>query len=200
MVILASRSPRRIELLKQVGIDCIVLPADIDESLRQDEFPAHYVKRLAKEKALAIAENMKKEYSHLIVLAADTTVSVGDEVLGKPENDKDAVRMLNKLSGRQHAVHTAVAAYHHGKVSVVLNTTQVKMTKLTTKAIQAYIASGEHRDKAGSYGIQGKAAAWIETIEGSYSGVMGLPLYETVQLINKVAAASSKRLLKAKEE
>ena len=200
MVILASRSPRRIELLKQVGIECIVLPADIDESLRQGELPAQYVKRLAKEKALATAENIKKEYSQMIVLAADTTVSVGDEVLGKPENDKDAARMLCLLSGAQHAVHTAVAAYHEGKVNVVLNTTTVKMAKLTTKVIDAYIASGEHRDKAGSYGIQGKAAAWIEFIEGSYSGVMGLPLFETVQLMDKVAAASLKRLLKAKEE
>ncbi len=200
MVILASRSPRRIELLKQVGIECIVLPADIDESFRQGELPAQYVKRLAKEKALATAENIKKEYSHMIVLAADTTVSVGDEILGKPENDKDAARMLGLLSGTQHAVHTAVAAYHEGKVSVVLNTTTVKMAKLTTKVIDAYIASGEHRDKAGSYGIQGKAAAWIEFIEGSYSGVMGLPLFETVQLMDKVASASLKRLLKAKEE
>jgi len=200
MVILASRSPRRIELLKHVGIECIVLPADIDESRRQGELPVDYVKRLAKEKALATAENIKKEYSHMIVLAADTTVSTGDSVLGKPENDKDAARMLGLLSGTQHAVHTAVAAFHEGNVSVVLNTTTVKMAKLTTEVINAYIASGEHRDKAGSYGIQGKAAAWIEMIEGSYSGVMGLPLFETVQLINKVTAASLKRLLKAKEE
>lgn len=200
MVILASRSPRRIELLKQVGIECIVLPSDIDESLRQGELPAQYVKRLAKEKALATAANMKKEYSHMIVLAADTTVSVGDEVLGKPESDRDAARMLALLSGTKHAVYTAVAAYHDGKVSVVLNTTTVKMAKLTQKTIDAYIASGEHRDKAGSYGIQGKAAAWIESIDGSYSGVMGLPLFETVQLMNKVTTASLKRLLKAKEE
>ncbi len=194
MVILASRSPRRIELLKQVGIDCIVLPADIDESLRVHELPVQYVKRLAKEKALATAANMKKEYSHLMILAADTTVSVGDEILGKPENDQDALRMLKLLSGAQHAVHTAVAAYHGGKVSVVLNTTKVKMARLTAKTIAAYIACGEHRDKAGSYGIQGKAAAWIESIEGSYSGVMGLPLFETVQLINKVASASLKTI------
>lgn len=194
MVILASRSPRRIELLKQVGIDCIVLPADIDESVRQHELPVQYVKRLAKEKALATAANMKKEYSHLIVLSADTTVSLGDEILGKPENDQDALRMLTLLSGKQHAVHTAVAAFNGDKVHVVLNTTQVKMARLTAKTIAAYIASGEHRDKAGSYGIQGKAAAWIESIEGSYSGVMGLPLFETVQLINKVASASLKTI------
>lgn len=200
MVILASRSPRRIELLKQIGIDCIVLPADIDESLRQNELPVQYVKRLAREKALATAANMKKEYSNLIVLAADTTVCVGDEILGKPENDKDAARMLSMLSGTQHVVHTAVAGYYQGKINVALNTTQVKMAKLTVNAIHAYIASGEHRDKAGGYGIQGKAAAWIQAIEGSYSGVMGLPLFETMQLMNKIAAGSTKRLLKSKEE
>jgi septum formation protein len=193
IVILASRSPRRIALLKQVGIDCIVLPADIDESVRAYELPDQYVKRVAKEKALATAANIKKEYSHLIILAADTTVSLGDNILGKPENDEDALRMLSLLSGTQHDVHTAVAAYYSGKVSVVLNTTQVSMARLTTKTINAYIATGEHRDKAGSYGIQGKAAAWIERIEGSYSGVMGLPLFETVQLINKVATATLKK-------
>jgi septum formation protein len=186
MVILASRSPRRIELLKQIGVECIVLPADINESVRLGELPSQYVKRLAKEKALATAKNMKKEYSHLMVLAADTTVSVGDEILGKPENDQDAVRMLKKLSGTRHEVHTAVAVCLAGKVKVVLNTTQVQMMKLSAETIRAYITSGEHRDKAGSYGIQGKAAAWIKHIEGSYSGVMGLPLFETVQLINKV--------------
>lgn len=190
MVILASRSPRRIALLKQVGIASIVLPADIDESFYSGELPSQYVKRLAKEKALAVSANLKKEYSHLVVLAADTTVSIGDEVLGKPEDDADALRMLKKLSGTKHEVHTAVAAIFDGKIQVVLNTTQVTMVRLSTQTIQAYIASGEHRDKAGSYGIQGKAGAWIQHIAGSYSGVMGLPLFETMQLINQ---ANSKR-------
>lgn len=187
-LILASRSPRRTELLKQIGIDCIVLPANIDESLKQDELPSQYVKRLAKEKALATASNIKKEYSNLVVLAADTTVCVGSKVLGKPENDADALQMLKSLSGTTHEVHTAVAAYFNGKVSVMLNTTTVEMMRLSKETINAYIASGEHRDKAGSYGIQGRAATWIKHIEGSYSGVMGLPLFETAQLIKKVAA------------
>ncbi len=188
MVILASRSPRRIELLKQVGIECIVLPADIDESVQENEKPEDYVKRLAKEKALATATNMKSEYSHLVVLAADTTVSVNEQILGKPESDTMAFTMLKQLSGKKHIVHTAVAACHKGKVKVVLSTTAVEMTRLTSEEIHTYIASGEHRDKAGSYGIQGKAAAWVKHIEGSYSGVMGLPLFETMQLIYKMAS------------
>ncbi len=188
MVILASRSPRRIELLRQVGIECIVLPADIDESVRQDEKPENYVKRLAKEKALTTASSMKSEYSHLVVLAADTTVSLDERILGKPENDEVAYTMLKQLSGKKHVVHTAVAACHKGKVKVVLSTTTVDMMRLTPDTIRTYIASGEHRDKAGSYGIQGKAAAWIKYIEGSYSGVMGLPLFETIQLIHKIAS------------
>lgn len=188
LVILASRSPRRIELLKQMGIDCIVLPADIDESVLLDELPADYVKRLAHEKVLAIAKNMKRKYSHLVVLAADTTVSLNGEILGKPENDADAFSMLKKLSAKKHEVHTAVAASLRDTVKVILNTTQVEMMRLTTDTIQAYIASGEHRDKAGSYGIQGRAAAWVKHIKGSYSGVMGLPLFETVQLMNKIAS------------
>lgn len=188
MVILASRSPRRIELLKQVGVDCIVLPADIDESVRTNELPANYVKRLAKEKAQATASNRKREYSHLAVLAADTTVCLNGEVLGKPENDADAAKMLKKLSGKAHEVHTAVAMCFKGKTKVVLSTTQVEMMRLTASTINAYVASGEHRDKAGSYGIQGRAAAWVKHIAGSYSGVMGLPLYETAQLIKKITA------------
>ena len=188
VVILASRSPRRVELLKQVGIECILLPADIDESVKQGEKPENYVKRLAKEKALTAASSMKREYSHLVILAADTTVSLNEWILGKPENDEIAYNMLKQLSGKKHIVHTAVAACHKGKVKVVLSTTTVDMMRLTPDAIRTYIASGEHRDKAGSYGIQGKAAAWIKHIEGSYSGVMGLPLFETMQLIHKIAS------------
>jgi nucleoside triphosphate pyrophosphatase len=189
MVILASRSPRRVELLKQVGIDCIVLPADIDETVLKDELPINYVKRLAREKALATAANMKREYSHLAVLAADTTVCLDGEILGKPENDNDAMIMLKKLSGKKHEVHTAVAVCFKEKIKVVLSTTQVELMRLTGDMVNAYIASGEHKDKAGSYGIQGRAAAWIKHIEGSYSGVMGLPLFESVQLVNKIAAS-----------
>lgn len=188
MVILASRSPRRVELLKQVGIDCIVLPSDIDELVLKNETPVDYVKRVAREKVLVTANNMKREYSNLCVLAADTTVSLQGEILGKPENDKDAFYMLKKLSAKTHEVHTSVAVSFHGNVKVLLSTTKVQMMRLTAEMINTYIASAEHRDKAGSYGIQGRAAAWIKHIEGSYSGVMGLPLFETVQLIEKITS------------
>lgn len=188
MVILASRSPRRIELLKQVGIDCIVLPSDIDETARKSESPAEYVKRLANEKARVTANSMKREYSSLCVVAADTTVSLRREILGKPESDEDAFDMLKKLSAKTHEVHTAVAVSYRNDVKVSLSTTKVQMMRLTAEMINNYIASGEHRDKAGSYGIQGKASTWIKHIEGSYSGVMGLPLFETVQLISNIAS------------
>lgn len=186
MVILASRSPRRVALLKQLGIDCIVLPADIDESRQPAELPVEYVKRLAKQKAKATAENRKDEYQSMMVLAADTTVALGDEIYGKPESDAHAVKMLKALSSSVHQVHTAVAISYGSKTQVKLSSTQVEMCRLTNDMIAQYISYGEHRDKAGSYGIQGRAAAWIKHIEGSYSGVMGLPLYETMQLINRM--------------
>ncbi|MEO1956969.1 MAG: Maf family protein [Methylophilaceae bacterium] len=190
MLVLASRSPRRVELLKQIGIDCVVLPAEINESFKQDESPGQYVKRLAKEKALVTASNIKEKYSDLVVLAADTAVCVGSKVLGKPVNNADAFSMLKSLSGTKHEVHTAVAAYFSGQVSEMLSTTTVEMVHFSDDAINVYIASGECRDKAGSYAIQGRAAAWIKRIEGSYSGVMGLPLFETAELIEKVVAKS----------
>lgn len=188
MVILASRSPRRVALLKQLGIECIVLPADIDESRQVGEAPIDYVKRLAKEKAKATTENMKAEYQSMMVLAADTTVSMGDEIFGKPDNDAHAAKMLKALSSSVHQVHTAVALSNGNKTQVAVSSTQVELSKLTNDMIAQYISYGEHRDKAGSYGIQGRAAAWIKHIEGSYSGVMGLPLFETMQLINRMRA------------
>ena len=182
-IILASRSPRRVELLKQIGIDSIVRPADVDETPLAGESPADYVQRVARQKVMAIAKTLKSEYANLPVLAADTTVALDGEILGKPEDDADAVKMLQKLSGNKHAVHTAVAISFKGKVNVVLSSTIVEMMPLTDAMISAYVATGEQRDKAGSYAIQGKAGAWIMHIEGSYSGVMGLPLYETAKLL-----------------
>ena len=182
-IILASRSPRRVELLKQIGIDSIVRPADVDETPLAGESPADYVQRVARQKVIEIAKTLKSEYANLPVLAADTTVALDGEILGKPENDADAVKMLQKLSGSKHAVHTAVAISFKGKVNVVLSSTMVEMMPLADAIISAYVATGEQRDKAGSYGIQGKAGAWIKHIEGSYSGVMGLPLYETAKLL-----------------
>jgi len=187
MIILASRSPRRVELLKQVGIDCIALPTDIDETSLANELPESYVKRLAHEKALAASKVLKSDYTYLPLLAADTIVALNGEILGKPASDEDAFKVLKKLSASTHDVHTAIAVSYRKKIKVLLSTTQVEMMPLSDAAINAYIATGEHRDKSGSYAIQGKASAWIKRIEGSYSGVMGLPLYESVKLINEMS-------------
>jgi septum formation protein len=187
VVILASRSPRRVELLKQIGIESIVRPADVDETALEGEAPADYVQRLAKEKVIAIAKSLKSEYENIPVLAADTTVALNGEILGKPVNDADAMEMLKKLSGSRHTVYTAVAMFVKNRVKVTLSETQVDMILLTDSMIKAYIATGEQRDKAGSYAIQGKAGAWIARIEGSYSGVMGLPLFETALLLSDIS-------------
>jgi septum formation protein len=183
-IILASQSPRRVALLKQMNIDCLVMPADIDEQAYANESPTAYVLRLAEQKALAIVN--KSLNSSLPILAADTTVALGNEIFGKPENDADAFNMLKKLSGSTHQVHTAIALAFNGKIECALNTTQVEMMRLSDAMISEYIASGEHKDKAGSYAIQGLAGSWIRKITGSYTGVMGLPVHETALLLNKI--------------
>lgn len=203
-IILASQSPRRVAILKQMGIDCIVMPADIDESQIANETPADYVLRLAKEKALEVLnklntlntmnefnktnafENLNDKYANMPILAADTTVALENKIFGKPENDADAIQMLKQLSGTQHQVHTAVAVVLNQQIELVLNTTLVEMMPLSDAMIAAYIATNEHSDKAGSYAIQGLAGNWIKRIDGSYSGVMGLPVYETAMLLNKI--------------
>ncbi len=188
-IILASQSPRRVALLKQMGIDCLVMPADIDETALSGESPSTYVLRLAEQKALAIvAKHHDSDLSdlNLPILAADTTVALGNAIFGKPENDAEAFGMLKKLSGSTHQVHTAIALTFNGKCETVLNTTQVTMMPLSDAMICAYIATGEPLDKAGSYAIQGLAGNWISRIEGSYTGVMGLPVYETALLLNKI--------------
>lgn len=184
-IILASRSPRRVELLKQIGISCVTYPADIDEIQRANESPVTYVLRLAEEKALACLDKISTAQAEYPILAADTTVELHGQVLGKPESDNDARHMLGSLAGTVHQVHTAVALAYKNKIEVVLSTTSVKMMPVTQQQIEHYIASGEHRDKAGSYGIQGLAGAWIERIDGSYSGVMGLPIFETAALLRQ---------------
>lgn len=185
VIYLASRSPRRVELLKQIGILCVTLPADIDETQNLNESPIDYVMRLARQKAEACAQALNSEQRLSQIIAADTTVVLDGQVLGKPEDDNDARQILTRLSGRVHQVHTAVALAFNNKIEVVLSTTVVEMMDLSVAQIEAYIASGDHRDKAGSYGIQGAAGAWIKRIEGSYTGVMGLPLYETAALLRK---------------
>jgi len=185
-IILASQSPRRVALLKQINIDCLVMPADIEEAVLANELPEHYVTRLAEQKDLAVFKKLGGKHADLPILAADTTVALGREVFGKPEHDADAYNSLKKLSGTTHQVHTAIAVMFKGKLESALNTTLVQMMPLTDAMIEAYIATGEHRDKAGSYAIQGLAGNWIKRIEGSYTGVMGLPVHETALLLDNI--------------
>ena len=188
---LASKSPRRSELLTQIGISFTALAVDIDEVVTPNELAQEYVLRLAKEKALA-GWNSSEEQDKA-VLGSDTTVVVNGEILGKPENHLDAKRMLRLLSGKTHKVMTAVALAmtpadfplnNKPELSSVINVNEVSFKELTNTEIEQYVGSGECDDKAGSYAIQGLAAAYITHLSGSYSGVMGLPLYETVELLN----------------
>lgn len=185
-IYLASRSPRRGELLRQIGVDFEVLPSDVDESVRPGEAPEHYVLRLAREKAEVCAQKIATDgLVAMPVLAADTTVCADGEILGKPESDTEARAMLRAMSDRWHTVHTGIALAFDGRIEVSLSSTQVEMAPLSEEEINAYVASGEPRDKAGAYGIQGIASIFIRRIEGSYSGVMGLPVFETAQLLKK---------------
>jgi septum formation protein len=179
MIRLASASPRRRELLTQIGVPHVVTVADIDESERPGEYAHEYVKRMAIEKASAIWSRDPG----LPVLAADTTVVLDGVMFGKPRDRAHALEMLARLSGRTHEVLTAVALATSAGVELRLSTSSVRMRTLTESECIAYWESGEPRDKAGAYAIQGLGAVFIESINGSYSGVMGLPLYETAELL-----------------
>ncbi len=179
-LILASASPRRRELLGVFGIDFDVRPADIDESVITGETPADYTLRLAVEKAQAVAG----EYGDSFVLGSDTTVALQGDCLGKPADAEGARGMLERLSGTVHEVLSAVALVHPGGgVETRLSTTLVDFARLPTEWIRDYIASGEPMDKAGAYGIQGAAGVWVRRLDGSYTGVVGLPLFETGELL-----------------
>jgi septum formation protein len=183
-IYLASRSPRRAELLQQMGVNFSVLPSDIDETPALNERSEAYVLRLAAEKAQACFVALQAQNLPLYpVLAADTTVSVEGKILGKPQDDDEAFQMLSSLSGRWHEVHTGIAVATVDGVKTAISSTRVEMESLSDAKILAYVATGEPRDKAGAYGIQGLAGALIKRIEGSYSGVMGLPVYETAALL-----------------
>lgn len=185
-IYLASRSPRRGELLAQLGVRYTVLPSDVDESVLPEESPEHYVLRLARQKAAVCVQRIAQQgMASLPVLAADTTVCIDGIILGKPEDDADAAAMLRRMSDRWHAVHTAVALAQGERIEVLLSSTQVELAPMSEAEIAAYVASGDPHDKAGGYGIQGLAGAFVRRIEGSYSGVMGLPVYETSQLLKK---------------
>jgi septum formation protein len=185
VVCLASVSPRRHELLTQIGVPHIVTAADIDESPRPGERPRDYVTRLAQEKAITVRDRG----ATLPVLAADTTVVLDDVIYGKPSDRDDGLAMLDRLSGRTHEVMTAVALACSDQVSVRLSVSSVRFRHLTAEEIAAYWETGEPRDKAGSYGVQGHAGVFIESLSGSYSGVMGLPLFETAELLRAAGVA-----------
>jgi len=185
-VYLASRSPRRRELLAQVGIAHELVDAEVDETPRAQEPPRDYVMRLARAKAGAgWARVAATGLPHAPVLAADTTVALGARIFEKPLDRADAERMLAALSGRRHEVFTAIALQFGDRCETALSASEVEFGPLDADAIRRYVASGEADDKAGAYGIQGRAAAYIVEMRGSYTGVMGLPLYETSQLLGR---------------
>ena len=183
MICLASQSPRRAELLRQIGVEFEVRAADIDESRLSDEPPETYVRRMAMEKARSIASGLEHGESDMPILAADTTIAIDGDIIGKPRNADDCCRFLRLLSGRVHEVLSAVALLQHERMDVRLNRNTVCFRELATREIEAYCATAEPMDKAGAYAIQGRAAVFIERLEGSYSGVMGLPLCETAELL-----------------
>lgn len=180
---LASQSPRRSELLKQLGVRFEVLVADVDESYLPRETPEQYVQRLAVEKANIVWQSLSQD-KRRPVLGADTTVCIKGEILGKPVDKTDAMAMLQRLSGQRHEVLSGVAIIGE-RHSVCVNVSEVSFRELTDSEIEAYWETGEPRDKAGGYAIQGYAAAFISELQGSYSGVMGLPLFETARLLSE---------------
>lgn len=192
---LASHSPRRQELLRQLGVEFDVLllrsapgrPPDVAEEARDGEPPRHYVERLARTKASVGWERVgRRALPPWPVLGADTEVVLDDQVLGKPGDEVAATQMLSRLAGRTHDVLTGVALRDREEIVFALCVSRVKFVPLSRTQIANYVKSGEWTDKAGGYAIQGRAAAFIEHIDGSYSGVMGLPLFETASLLARV--------------
>jgi septum formation protein len=191
-IYLASRSPRRRELLKQIGVAYEMLllredPArgpDVDETPLPGEDPHDYVRRIARAKGEnALLRLGQRRLPRLPVLAADTAVILGDRILGKPADGQAAFEMLSALAGREHEVLSAVAVAFEGRLELRLSVSRVGFKPLSTEQIRRYVLTGEPLDKAGAYAIQGKAAAFVSSLSGSYSGVMGLPLSETAELL-----------------
>jgi septum formation protein len=183
MIYLASRSPRRAELLQQIGVEFMHHDIDIDESGLPGESASEYVCRMATTKARVAAEQIAGLQGSYVVLAADTTIALDDDIIGKPA-DRDQCRcILEQLSARQHLVLTAVALATPENIALRLTSNQVSFRALSAQEIKSYCATTEPMDKAGAYAIQGKAAMFIDYLEGSYSAVMGLPLFETAELL-----------------
>jgi septum formation protein len=204
-VYLASKSPRRLQLLEQLGVQCVPLLANASEDAealeaeRLGELPVHYVKRVTRAKALAAIERFTRrqlaerelEMQSAPIVVADTTVALGKQILGKPTDAEHAVEMLSRLSGKQHVVYTAVAIAlpTTRQVQQILSKSVVTFAQLSESDIRSYVATGEPMDKAGAYGIQGAAGQFVRHISGSYTGIMGLPLYETRVLLEQAFAA-----------
>jgi len=193
-IYLASKSPRRRELLRQIGVEFELLllrsdgprGADVTEEVLPGESALDYVARVANEKAaFALKVLRMRHLPARPVLAADTTVTIDGEILGKPADRQEAIAMLERLSGRTHEVLTSIAVHGNGIAEQRTQISQVRFGILSPASIAAYCATPEPYDKAGAYGIQGSAALFVEHIEGSHSGIMGLPLYETAQLLRQ---------------
>lgn len=185
MLILASRSPRRSALLHQLGVPHQIAPSGVEERRAEGEAPEDYAERLAREKALDVSRSHDPEGS-LAALGADTIVVVGEEILEQPRDDEDAFRMLSRLSGRAHRVITGVALARGGAVlGSLASVTEVRFRALSEGEIRRYIAAGEGRDKAGSYGVQGLGGGLVEGIHGDYGTVVGLPLALTLALLKE---------------
>ena len=196
-VYLASQSPRRSQLLEQLGVPHQLLVANTDGDLGEDaeaieavhgqEAPAAYVQRVTALKLdAAVARHQRRGLPAAPILCSDTTVALGRDILGKPQDEADAARMLKSLSGTTHRVLTAVAVAHGRKTVAALSVSRVRFDVLSPAMVRAYVASGEPMGKAGAYAVQGRAAAFIAHISGSYSGIMGLPMFETAQLLRQV--------------
>jgi septum formation protein len=189
MIILASASPRRREILTAAGIDHAVDAANVDETPLAGELPHAYAERLARAKAVAVA----RRHPEALVIGADTVVVIDDEILGKPVDAADARRMLEQLSGREHAVLTAVAVARGAALESGVSATAVWMRPIAAAEIAAYVATGEPMDKAGAYAIQGGAAAFVERISGDFDNVVGLPVKEVKRLLSLAAGSYPQR-------
>jgi len=188
-LVLASASPRRSALLDQLGVRYVCDPADLDETRRPGEAPGDFALRMAREKAVSVAA--RRAAAECVVLAADTVVEIDDDVLGKPVDHFDALAMLARLSGRSHRVLTAVCLWDGGDLYDELVATRVEFVTLSRPVCEAYLATAEPWDKAGAYAIQGLAGAFVRTIQGSYSNVVGLPLAQTWALLTARGIATA---------
>lgn len=181
-VVLASQSPRREALLKQLGIEPLIVPANIDETPHKGETAVVYVERLAREKVAAVVQ---RQHGASVVIGADTTIEIDNQILGQPRDRNDAHDMLRRLSARTHRVHTGVAVWRHDELVSRVVTTLVTFVPVTDEVLRWYLDTEEWQGKAGAYAIQGHGATLVETIRGSYSNVVGLPLRETAVLLGR---------------